>query len=177
MAPIAKVLCDNFGIENGFMTTIHAYTGDQKLVDGSHSNKRRARSAGLSIVPTSTGAAKALGLVLPQLKGRIDGVAMRVPVANVSCVDLKVEISKKSTIDEINLAFKRASENQLKGVLGYENEELVSVDFNHNSNSAIFDATQTMIMDGKHLRVCAWYDNEWGFSMRMLDTAREMFKA
>ncbi len=174
LAPVAKVLDDNFGIENGFMTTIHAFTGDQKLVDGSHANKRRSRSAPLSIVPTSTGAAKALGLVLPRLKGRVDGVALRVPVANVSCVDLKVEIKKTATIDDVNKAFLEASTNQLKGVLAYEAQELVSVDFNHNSASAIFDGTQTMIMQGKHLRVCAWYDNEWGFSMRMLDVAKKM---
>ena len=177
LAPVAKVLDEVFGIERGFMTTIHAYTGDQNTLDASHKDNRRGRAAALSIVPTSTGAAAAVSLVLPQLKGKMDGVAMRVPTPNVSCVDLKVDLKKATTVEEINNAMKSASEGELKGVLGFETEELVSVDFNHNPNSSIFDATQTMVMDGTSVRICTWYDNEWGFSVRMLDTAIAMRKA
>ena len=177
LAPVAKVLDESFGIVRGFMTTIHAYTGDQNTLDASHSDPRRARAAALSIVPTSTGAAAAVSLVLPQLAGKMDGVAMRVPTPNVSCVDLKVDLKKATTIAEINSAMHTASKGELKGVLGYETEQLVSVDFNHNPHSSIFDATQTMVMDGTSVRVCTWYDNEWGFSVRMLDTAVAMIKA
>jgi len=174
LAPVVKVLDEKFGIESGFMTTIHAYTGDQNTLDASHKDNRRARAAGLSIIPASTGAARAISLVLPKLEGKLDGVAMRVPTPNVSCIDLKVELKKSTTVAEINLAMENASKGELKGVLGYETEELVSVDFNHNPNSSIFDSTQTMVMNGNSIRICAWYDNEWGFSMRMLDTCITM---
>lgn len=175
LAPVAYVLEKEFGIENGFMTTIHAYTGDQNILDGSHNDKRRSRAGAVSIVPTKTGAAKAISKVMPQLDGKMDGVAIRVPTPNVSCVDLKVDLKKIVSKDDVNNAMKNASETYLKGILGYETDELVSVDFNHNPNSSIFDATQTMAISDKSIRILSWYDNEWGFSVRMLDTAVKMF--
>lgn len=169
LAPVAKVLNDTFGIESGFMTTIHAYTGDQNILDGSHKDMRRARAAGLSLVPTSTGAAKALGIVIPELQGKLNGTSIRVPVPNVSMVDLTFTSPKKLSKEDINAAMKAASESALKGVLGYNTAELVSVDFNHSPFSSVFDATQTFTVGEKMGRVVAWYDNEWGFSQRMLD--------
>lgn len=167
LAPVAKVLDDNFGIETGFMTTIHAYTGDQNLVDGSHKDMRRARAAALSMIPSSTGAAKALGLVLPQLAGKLDGTAVRVPTPNVSMVDLCFTSKNPMTKEAINAAIKAASSN----VLAYEDEPLVSIDFTHHPASSIFDATGTKVIGSHFGRVAAWYDNEWGFSLRMLDVA------
>jgi len=171
LAPIAKVINDTVGIETGFMTTIHAYTGDQPTLDTMHKDLYRARAAALSMIPTSTGAAKAIGLVLPELKGKLDGVAIRVPTPNVSVVDLKVVAKKATNKDEINAAFKRAAEQQLKGILGYTNDPNVSIDFNHNPHSATFHMDKTKVMNGTLVRVMAWYDNEWGFSNRMADTA------
>ena len=167
LAPVAKVLNDTFGIESGFMTPIHAYTGDQNIHDGSHKDIRRARAAGLSMVPTSTGAAKALGLVIPELVGKLHGTSVRVPTPNVSMVDLTFNAKKPITKEAINAAMKNASNN----VLGYSEEELVSIDYNHSPYSSIFDATQTFVVGDKFGRVAAWYDNEWGFSLRMLDVA------
>jgi glyceraldehyde 3-phosphate dehydrogenase len=171
LAPVAKILNDSIGIERGFMTTIHAFTNDQNVLDGSHKDLRRARTASMSMIPTSTGAAKALGLVLPELAGRLDGTAVRVPTPNVSLVDLTFDAGRKTDAAEINALLKVASEGALKGVLGYNNEQLVSVDFNHNPHSSIFDATGTKVVDSRFCRVAAWYDNEWGFSVRMLDVA------
>ncbi len=172
LAPLAKVLDEHFGIEAGFMTTIHAYTGDQNIVDGSHKDLRRARAAGLSMIPTKTGAAKAIGLVLPQLAGKLQGVAVRVPTANVSLVDLVVTTQKPVSKDAVNAAMKTASEGALKGVLAYSDAPLVSIDFNHHPASSIFDATATHVVGERMVRIAAWYDNEWGFSCRMLDVAR-----
>ncbi len=176
LAPVAKVLNDAIGIDKGFMTTIHAYTGDQPTLDTMHKDLYRARAAALSMIPTSTGAAKAVGLVLPELKGRLDGVAIRVPVPNVSAVDFKFVAKKATTVEEVNGATKRAAEQQLKGILGYTNDPNVSIDFNHNPNSSTFHMDQTKVMDGTLVRVLAWYDNEWGFSNRMADTAVAMGK-
>ena len=176
LAPVAKVLNDMCGIDHGYMTTIHAYTGDQRIQDAPHSDPRRARAGALSMIPTSTGAAKAVGLVLPELNGKLDGSAMRVPTPNVSVVDLKFMPKRETSVDEIHAAIKQASEQQMKGVLGYCDEPLVSIDFNHNANSSTFDATQTQIVDGKLVRVVSWYDNEWGFSNRMNDNAAVMAK-
>ncbi len=176
LAPVAKVLNDAIGIDKGFMTTIHAYTGDQPTLDTMHKDLYRARAAALSMIPTSTGAAKAVGLVLPELKGRLDGVAIRVPTPNVSVVDFKFVAKKATTVEEVNGAIKRAAEQQLKGILGYTNEPNVSIDFNHNANSSIFHMDQTKVMDGTLVRVLSWYDNEWGFSNRMSDTAVAMGK-
>ncbi|MEI7669622.1 MAG: type I glyceraldehyde-3-phosphate dehydrogenase [Pseudomonadota bacterium] len=172
LAPVAKVLNDNFGIKNGFMTTIHSYTGDQNIVDGSHKDLRRARSAALSMVPTSTGAAKALGLVLPELEGKLNGVAIRVPTPNVSLVDLTFQSGKDTNKEEINHAIIKAANGSLKGVLAVSDEQLVSIDFNHHPASSIFDLTGTYVTGKDFCRVSAWYDNEWGFSCRMLDVAR-----
>lgn len=170
LAPVARVLEDNFGIESGFMTTIHAYTGDQNILDGSHKDLRRARAAGLSMVPTSTGAAKALGLVIPELQGKLHGTSVRVPTPNVSMVDLTFIGKKPLTKEAINAAMqKAASTGALKGVLGYNEAQLVSIDFNHSPFSSVFDATQTHVVGEKLGHVSAWYDNEWGFSLRMLD--------
>lgn len=170
LAPVAKVLHDRFGIKNGFMTTVHAYTGDQNLHDGSHKDLRRARAAALSMVPSSTGAAKAIGLVLPELKGKINGTAVRVPTPNVSLVDLVVNIEKGVTADEVNAALREAAASiPLKGVLGICDEPLVSTDFNHSPFSSVFDTSGTVVTDGNLVRVASWYDNEWGFSCRMLD--------
>src|SRR5215216_898571 len=176
LAPVAKVLNDTVGIETGFMTTIHAYTGDQPTLDTMHKDLYRARAANLSMIPTSTGAAKAIGLVLPELKGKLDGVSIRVPTPNVSVIDLKIVAKKETTREEINDAVKRAAEQQLKGILGYTNDPNVSIDFNHDPHSATFHMDQTKVMNGTLVRVMAWYDNEWGFSNRMADTAVAMAK-
>lgn len=177
LAPLVKPLHEKIGIVRGLMTTIHAFTNDQVLVDSSHSDLRRARSAVHSMIPTKTGAASALGLVLPELNGKLDGYAMRVPVINVSVVDLTFEAAKATSIEEINHVLKEASTYELKGILAYNTEPLVSIDFNHHPASAIYDATQTKIIDNKMVKVLAWYDNEWGFSNRMFDTAKAMMEA
>ena len=171
LAPMAKVLNDKFGILRGYMVTIHSYTGDQKTVDTLHKDLHRARAAAVSMIPTSTGAARAVGLVLPELKGKLDGTAIRVPTPNVSLVSLDVNLKNKATKDEVNAAMKAASEGALKGILDYNTEPLVSSDFNHVQASCTFDATQTAVVDGELVRVMGWYDNEWGFSNRMADTA------
>jgi glyceraldehyde 3-phosphate dehydrogenase (phosphorylating) len=176
LAPVAKVLNDLVGIKSGYMTTIHAYTNDQNVLDQAHKDMRRARAAALNIIPTSTGAATAVGLVLPELKGKLDGTAIRVPVPNVSVVDLKVIPGRETSVDEVNEAMRHAAAQELKGILGVTSELLVSTDFNHNPMSATFDLTQTQIVDGRLVRVLAWYDNEWGFSNRMADTAIAMAK-
>ncbi len=172
LAPVVKVLHEAIGIESGFMTTIHAYTGDQNLVDSSHKDLRRARSAALSMIPTSTGAAKTIGLILPELKGKLDGVSIRVPVPNVSLVDLTFTASRDTTKDEINDALKKASQGALKGVLGISTAPLVSIDYTHTTDSSIADLTGTYVTGKRLCRVAAWYDNEWAFSCRMLDVAR-----
>jgi glyceraldehyde 3-phosphate dehydrogenase len=171
LAPVAKVLHDNFGIVKGLMTTVHAYTNDQQLLDMPHRDMRRARAAPMSIIPTTTGAAKAVALVLPELKGKLNGFALRVPLPNVSVVDLVVELEKPAGADEINLAFKEASEGYLKGIMEYCELPLVSIDFNGNPHSAIIDATSTMVLKENLAKVIAWYDNEWGYSQRILDLA------
>ncbi|MEY3943129.1 MAG: glyceraldehyde-3-phosphate dehydrogenase [Pseudomonadota bacterium] len=178
LAPMAKVLHESLGIESGLMTTIHAYTNDQVLTDVYHEDLRRARSATMSMIPTKTGAAAAVGLVLPELNGKLDGFAMRVPTINVSVVDLTFMAKKATTADEVNALLKAASEGSLKGVLGYNTAPLVSVDFNHDAHSSIFDATQTRVSaDGRLVKVLSWYDNEWGFSNRMLDTTVALMSA
>jgi glyceraldehyde 3-phosphate dehydrogenase len=171
LAPVAKVLNDAVGIERGFMTTIHAYTGDQPTLDTMHKDLYRARAAALSMIPTTTGAAKAVGLVLPELNGRLDGTAIRVPTPNVSVVDFKFVAKRKTTAQEINEAIKRAAGQSLKGILGVTDQPNVSSDFNHDSHSSVFHLDQTKVMDGTLVRVLSWYDNEWGFSNRMSDTA------
>jgi len=171
LAPIAKALNDAVGIEKGFMTTIHAYTNDQNVVDNSHKDLRRARACAMSMIPTSTGAAKALGLVLPELKGKLDGGAVRVPTANVSMVDLNFIAKKDTTKEEINDAMRKAAMGKMKNILQIVEEPLVSIDFNHNSFSSCFDTTQTKVIGGNMVKVASWYDNEWGFSQRMLDVA------
>ncbi len=176
LAPVAKVLHDAVGIEQGFMTTIHAYTGDQPTLDTLHKDLYRARAAALSLIPTSTGAAKAVGLVLPELKGRLDGVSIRVPTPNVSVIDLKAVVKRATSVEEVNQAMQRASGQELKGVLAWTDQPNVSIDFNHDPHSATFALDQTKVMDGKLVRVLAWYDNEWGFSNRMADTAVAMGK-
>jgi len=176
LAPVAKVLNDAVGITHGFMTTIHAYTGDQPTLDTMHKDLYRARAAALSMIPTSTGAAKAVGLVLPELNGKLDGVSIRVPTPNVSVIDFKFVASKKTSKDEINAAIKAAAEGKLKGILGFTNDPNVSVDFNHDPHSSTFHMDQTKVMDGTLVRVMSWYDNEWGFSNRMADTAVAMGK-
>ncbi len=177
IAPVAKVLQDGIGIESGLMTTIHAYTNDQVLVDVRHKDLRRARAAAQNIIPTKTGAAKAVGLVLPKLAGKLDGFALRVPVMNVSLVDLTFTASRPTSKDEINALMKAASTGAMKGLLGYNEEPLVSMDFNHDAHSSVFDATQTRVIDGTLVKVLAWYDNEWGYSCRMLDAARAVMQA
>jgi glyceraldehyde 3-phosphate dehydrogenase len=174
LAPLAKVLDDSFGIEHGIMTTIHAYTGDQPTLDRRHSDLYRARAAAMSMIPTSTGAAKALGEVLPNLKGRLDGSAIRVPTPNVSAVDLTFRASRDVTVEQINAAMQEAAAGPMKGVLGYEPAPLVSIDFNHSSESSIFAPDQTRVVEGRMVRVLSWYDNEWGFSVRMADVAVAM---
>ncbi len=176
LAPVAKVLNDAVGIEKGFMTTIHAYTGDQPTLDTMHKDLYRGRAASLSMIPTTTGAAKAVGLVLPELNGRLDGTSIRVPTPNVSVVDFKFISKKKTTIDEINTAIKRAASQSLKGILGVTDQPNVSIDFNHDPHSSIFHLDQTKVLDGTLVRVLSWYDNEWGFSNRMSDTAVAMAK-
>jgi glyceraldehyde 3-phosphate dehydrogenase len=169
LAPVAKILNDKWGIEKGLMTTIHAYTNDQKVQDMAHSDLRRARAAALSMIPTSTGAAKAIGLVIPELKGKLDGFSMRVPVPNVSVVDLTALLKKPATAQEINALMKEMSEGKMKGILGYTEEPLVSVDFNHCPLSSFVDAMSTKVLDGNFVKVLAWYDNEWGYSNRVVD--------
>jgi glyceraldehyde 3-phosphate dehydrogenase len=176
LAPVAKVLHDVVGIEKGFMTTIHSYTNDQPSLDQMHKDLYRARAAALSMIPTSTGAAKAVGLVLPELNGKLDGTSIRVPTPNVSVIDFKFIAKKATTKDEINEAIVRAAEQELKGILAYTNDPNVSIDFNHNPASSTFHMDQTKVMDGNLVRVMSWYDNEWGFSNRMADTAVAMAK-
>jgi glyceraldehyde 3-phosphate dehydrogenase len=176
LAPVAKVLNDTVGIEKGFMTTVHSYTGDQPTLDTFHKDLYRARAAALSMIPTTTGAAKAVGLVLPELAGKLDGSAIRVPTPNVSVVDLKFVASRDTTADEIRAAIKAAAEGPLAGVLGYTLDPNVSSDFNHDAHSSIFAMDQVKVMQGHFVRVLSWYDNEWGFSSRMADTAVAMGK-
>ena len=176
LAPVAMVLENNFGIEYGYMTTIHSYTGDQKLLDTLHKDLRRARSTEGAMIPTSTGAAKALSLVLPSLKGKLDGTAIRVPTPNVSLIDFTVVTKKEVSADTINDVMIKAAQNSLKGILGINKKPLVSKDFNHDPHSSIFDVTQTQVIKGKFSRVLSWYDNEWGFSNRMCDTAIQISK-
>jgi len=169
LAPVAKILHESFGIEKALMTTIHSYTNDQRILDLPHKDLRRARAGALSMIPTSTGAAKAVALVLPELKGKFEGVAIRVPTPNVSLVDLTVNLAKKTTKDEVNAAFKAAANGPLKGILNYVTEELVSVDFNHTTYSSNVDSGLTTVIDGNLLKVFSWYDNEWGYSARCVD--------
>ena len=176
LAPIAKVLNDNFTIQSGLMTTVHAYTNDQALAETTHKDFRRGRNATQNIIPTSTGAAKAVGMVMPELNGKLDGMAMRVPVPNGSVVDLIVELDKSVTVDEINKAVKKASENELNGILSYSEVPLVSTDILGNPNSSIYDATSTEILENKHVRVVCWYDNEWGYSNRVVDLINKLIK-
>jgi glyceraldehyde 3-phosphate dehydrogenase len=176
LAPVAQVLNDSVGIVKGFMTTIHSYTGDQPTLDTMHKDLYRARAAALSMIPTSTGAAKAVGLVLPELDGKLDGVAIRVPTPNVSVVDLTFEASKATTVEEVNAAIIAAADGPLKGVLAYTDLPMVSTDFNHDPHSSTFHLDQTKVLDGNMVRILAWYDNEWGFSNRMSDTAVAMAK-
>ena len=172
LAPVAKVLNDSFGIEHGLMTTIHSYTNDQRILDLVHDDLRRARAAALSMIPSSTGAAKAIGEVLPELKGKLNGAAIRVPTPNVSLVDLTVKLKKKATVDEVHAAMKAAAEGKMKGIHQYDTELTVSIDYNDNPHSSIFDSTQTQIIGDDFLKVFAWYDNEWGYSSRVVDMAR-----
>jgi len=174
LAPIAKVLNDNFTIKSGLMTTVHAYTNDQALAETTHSDFRRGRNATQNIIPTSTGAAKAVGMVMPELDGKLDGMAMRVPVPNGSVIDLIVDLEKPVTVNEINTVVKNASENELKGILSYSDIPLVSTDILGNPNSSIYDATSTEILENKHVRVVCWYDNEWGYSNRVVDLLRKL---
>ncbi len=171
LSPVAKVLNDAVGINRGFMTTIHSYTGDQPTLDTMHKDLYRARAAALSMIPTSTGAAKAVGLVLPELNGKLDGVAIRVPTPNVSVVDLVFEASRTTSVDEVNGAIREAANGSLKGILGITDDANVSIDFNHDAHSSVFHSGQTKVMDGSMVRILSWYDNEWGFSNRMADTA------
>ena len=174
LAPFAKVLNDAIGIERGLMTTVHAYTNDQKILDQIHEDPRRSRAAAMSMIPTTTGAARAVGEVLPELKGKLDGSAIRVPTPNVSVVDLTFQPKRDTTKEEVNALLKAASEGALKRVLGYSDEPLVSIDYNHDSHSSTIDSLETSVIDGKLVRVLSWYDNEWGFSNRMVDTAGVM---
>ncbi len=176
LSPVAQVLNDAIGINKGFMTTIHSYTGDQPTLDTMHSDLYRARAAALSMIPTSTGAAKAVGLVLPELDGKLDGVAIRVPTPNVSVVDLTFEASRETTVEEVNNAIIAAADGSLKGILAYTDLPMVSSDFNHDPHSSIFHLDQTKVLDGNMVRILTWYDNEWGFSNRMADTAVAMGK-
>lgn len=172
LAPVAKVILENFGIQRGLMTTIHAYTNDQRILDLPHEDLRRARAAALSMIPTTTGAAAAVALVLPQLKGKLDGMAIRVPTPNVSLVDLVVEVEKETGVEGVNAALKKASQGTLKGILGYSEEPLVSVDYNGSTLSSIVDALSTTVIEGRMVKVLAWYDNEMGYSARMVDLAK-----
>ncbi len=176
LAPLVKPLHEEIGVEQGIMTTIHAYTNDQVLTDVYHKDLRRARSATMSMIPTKTGAAAAVGLVLPELDGKLDGFAVRVPTINVSLVDLTFTASRDTTVDEINSILKQAADGPLKGILDYSDGPLVSIDFNHNPASSSYDATLTKVMNGNLIKVCSWYDNEWGFSNRMLDTTLALMK-
>ncbi|MEO8075805.1 MAG: type I glyceraldehyde-3-phosphate dehydrogenase [Acidobacteriota bacterium] len=176
LAPIAKVLHETFGIRKGWMTTVHSYTNDQNLLDLPHKDLRRARAAALSIIPTTTGAASAVGEVLPEIKGRLDGIAMRVPTPNVSVVDLAVLVDKRTSAAEVNAAFKTAADGPLKGLLQYSEAELVSIDFKGNPHSSILDAPYTSVMDGDFIKVLSWYDNEWGYSNRCVDLLRYLVK-
>ncbi|MBT6069266.1 type I glyceraldehyde-3-phosphate dehydrogenase [Candidatus Peregrinibacteria bacterium] len=175
LAPVAKVLNEEFGIVRGLMTTIHSYTNDQKILDLPHKDLRRSRAAGMSMIPTSTGAAKAVGLVLPKLAGKLNGFAVRVPTPNVSLVDLTVEVEKHTTAEEVNAAFKKAANGELKGILGAESRPLVSIDYTGNNNSSIVDLALTEVMDGNMIKIASWYDNEWGYSMRTVDLAAYMW--
>jgi glyceraldehyde 3-phosphate dehydrogenase len=177
LAPLVKALHDRIGVASGLMTTIHAYTNDQVLTDVYHTDLRRARSATMSMIPTKTGAAAAVGLVLPELSGKLDGFAIRVPTINVSIVDLAFVAKRPTTVDEVNAAARQAAETDLRGILEYNKEPLVSIDFNHNPASSIFDATLTKVSEGTLVKVCSWYDNEWGFANRMLDTTVAFVKA
>ncbi len=177
LAPFVKVLNDNFGIEYGMMTTIHSYTSDQKLLDNMHKDPRRARAAALSMIPTSTGAARALSIVLPELAGKLNGLAIRVPTPDVSLVDLVVNVKEKVDVDMVNKVFKTASESSLKGILGYTEEPLVSVDFVGDEHSSTIDGLSTMVIGEKQIKVLAWYDNEWGYSCRIVDVAKYISKA
>ena len=174
LAPVAKVLHENFGIKRGFMTTVHSYTNDQQILDLPHKDLRRARAAAMSIIPTTTGAAVAVGLVLPELKGKLDGFAMRVPTPDVSIVDLTCELEKPATVEEINAALKAAAEGPMAGVLAYTEEPLVSMDYLGNPNSSIVDGQLTNVMEGNFAKVVAWYDNEWGYSLRVIDLVKYM---
>ncbi len=176
LAPVAKVVLTSFGIKHGFMTTIHSYTNDQQILDLPHKDLRRARAAAMSMIPTSTGAAKAVGLVLPELKGKMHGLAIRVPTPNVSLVDLVAEVEKVATVEEVNNALRKAAEGELKGILGFCEEPLVSVDFNGNALSSIVDGPSTSVMDGSMVKVLAWYDNEWGYSCRVRDLIKFIAK-
>jgi glyceraldehyde 3-phosphate dehydrogenase len=177
LAPVAKILDDTFGIENGLMTTVHAYTNDQNNIDNPHKDLRRARSCGQSIIPTSTGAAKALSLVLPQLKGKLHGMSLRVPTPNVSLVDLVVDLKREVTVDEVNDAFYSAAKGKLKGILDITTDPLVSIDFNTNEHSAIIDGLSTMVIGANKVKVLAWYDNEWGYSSRVVDLTKYVAQA
>ncbi len=177
LAPLVKVLHENIGVQHGTMTTIHAYTNDQVLTDVYHTDLRRARSATMSMIPTTTGAATAVGLVLPELNGKLDGYSMRVPTINVSVVDLTIIAARETTVDEINSLMKTAADGEMKGVLAYNDKPLVSIDFNHDPASSTYDSTQTRVLGGKLVKVIAWYDNEWGFSNRMLDTTVALMNA
>ncbi len=171
LAPVVKVLHENFGIVKGTMTTTHSYTGDQRLLDASHRDPRRARAAAVNIVPTTTGAAKAVALVIPEMKGKLNGIALRVPTPNVSIVDLVAEVAKPTITEQVNDAFKKASETTMKGILGYTEEPLVSIDYRGMDDSCMLDSSLTLVMDGNMVKVVAWYDNEWGYSQRVLDLA------
>ena len=177
LAPLAKVLHENFRIKKGLMTTIHSYTNDQRILDLSHQDLRRARAAALSMIPTTTGAAKAVGLVLPELKGKLNGFSMRVPTPDVSVVDLVAEIEKKATVEEINAALKEAAAGKMKGILAYSDEPLVSIDYLGNPHSSIIDGKSTMVIEGDLIKVLSWYDNEWGFSCRMIDLVKFVAKS
>ena len=177
LAPVAKVLLENFGIVKGLMTTVHAYTNDQNILDLPHSDLRRARAAALSMIPTTTGAAKAVALVLPELKGKLDGLAVRVPVPNVSLVDLVVETEKSTSVEEVNKTLKAAADGPLKGILAYSEEPLVSCDFNGNPSSSTVDAATTTVIGGNMVKVMSWYDNEWGYSSRIVDLVKLIAKA
>lgn len=174
LAPVAKVLNDTFGIEHGLMTTVHSYTNDQRILDLPHKDLRRARAAALSMIPTSTGAAKAVGLVLPELKGKLDGLAVRVPTPNVSVVDLVCKVKKNTTIEEVNAAIKAAAEGPMKGILEYVNDDIVSIDVNGNNHSSVFDSKLTKVMEGNMVKILSWYDNEWGYSTRAAQLATKV---
>ena len=174
LAPVAKVLHESFGITSALMTTVHSYTTDQKILDAPHEDLRRARAAGVNVIPTTTGAAKAVALVLPELKGKFHGMSLRVPTKDVSLIDLTAVLERDVNVDEVNAAMKRASEDDLAGILGYTEEELVSTDFQGDARSSVVDAKSTMVIDGKHVKVLSWYDNEWGYSCRVVDLVRYM---